>query len=208
MTATPIPRTLALAFYGDLDFSILNEMPKGKGEVETKIVLPRERKKVYEFVRKEIKKGKQAFVICPRIEEKEGKEEIKAVKKEFEKISKEIFPEFRCEMLHGKMKAKEKERIMREMLEGKIDILVSTSVVEVGIDIPKATIILIEGAESFGLAQLHQLRGRVGRREEKGFCFLFFEKFSKKAYKRLKALLESNNGLELAEKDLKIRGPG
>lgn len=208
MTATPIPRTLALAFYGDLDFSILDEMPKGKGEVETKIVLPRERKKVYEFVRKEIKKGKQAFVICPRIEEKEGKEEIKAVKKEFEKISKEIFPEFKCAMLHGKMKAKEKERIMREMLEGKIDILVSTSVVEVGIDIPKATIILIEGAESFGLAQLHQLRGRVGRREEKGFCFLFFEKFSEKAYKRLKALLESNNGLELAEKDLKIRGPG
>ncbi len=208
MTATPIPRTLALAFYGDLDFSILNEMPKTKAEVETKIVLPREREKVYQFVREEIKKGKQAIVICPRIEEKEGKEEIKAVKKEFEKISKEIFPEFKCEMLHGRMSIKEKERIMKEMLERKIDILVSTSVVEVGIDLPKATIILIEGAESFGLAQLHQLRGRVGRREEKGFCFLFFEKFSEKAYKRLKALLESENGLELAEKDLKIRGPG
>jgi ATP-dependent DNA helicase RecG len=208
MTATPIPRTLALAFYSDLDFSILDEAPKGKGKVETKIVLPKEREKVYEFVREEIKKGRQAFVICPRIEEKEGKEEVKAVKKEFEKISKEIFPEFKCEMLHGKMKTKEKERIMKEMLEGKINILVSTSVVEVGIDIPKATIILIEGAESFGLAQLHQLRGRVGRREEKGFCFLFFEKFSEKAYKRLKALLESDNGLELAEKDLKIRGPG
>jgi len=208
MTATPIPRTLALAFYGDLDFSLLNEMPKGKAKVETKIVLPKEREKIYQFVKEKIKKGKQAIVICPRIEEREGREEIKAVKKEFEKISKEIFPEFKCEMLHGRMNTKEKERIMKGMLEKRIDILVSTSVVEVGIDLPKATIILIEGAESFGLAQLHQLRGRVGRRDEKGYCFLFFEKFSEKAYKRLKALLESDSGLELAEKDLKIRGPG
>jgi ATP-dependent DNA helicase RecG len=211
MTATPIPRTLALAFYGDLDFSILDEMPKGRQKVETKIVLPRERDKVYAFVREEIKRGKQIFVICPRIEGSQDdseREEIKAVEKEFEKISKEIFPEFKCAMLHGKMKGKEKERVMKDMFEKKIDILVSTSVVEVGIDIPGATIILIEGAESFGLAQLHQLRGRVGRREEKGFCFLFLEKFSEKAYKRLKALLESENGLQLAEKDLKIRGPG
>ncbi len=214
MTATPIPRTLALTIYGDLDLSILDEMPKGKRKVKTILVSPEERKKAYDFIKKEVENGGKVFVICPRIEPAVSTEdilgwaEVKAVKEEYQKLKREIFPEFKIGMLHGKMKTKEKEKIMKKFRDGKINILVSTSVVEVGVDIPKATVMMIEGAERFGLAQLHQFRGRIGRGGEKAFCFLFTESPAKKTKERLKALLESDSGFELAERDLKIRGPG
>jgi len=212
MTATPIPRTLALTLYGDLDISLLDELPKGRKKVITKIIPPHQREKAYEFARKEVEKGHQVFVICPRIEkpekEKESVLEMKAVKEEYERLSKEVFPDLRVRMLHGKMSSKEKEKIMEDFKNKKFDILVSTSVVEVGVDIPDATLIIIEGAERFGLAQLHQFRGRVGRSHHQSFCFLFTNSSSKKTKERLKALIESENGFELAEKDLKIRGPG
>ena len=209
MTATPIPRTLALTIYGDLDFSVLDQMPF-KRKVITKVFSEKEKEEVFEFISNKIKSGKQAFFICPRIEKKEGQsaqKEIKAVKEEFEKIKK-AFPQFKVEMLHGKMKTREKERIMKDFKDGKIQILVSTSVVEVGIDVPNAQIMVIEGAERFGLAQLHQMRGRVGRRQETGYCFLFLEAPSKKAKERLEALTKIDNGLELAKIDLEMRGPG
>jgi len=211
MTATPIPRTLALTIYGDLDLSLLDEMPKGRKKVITKLVPPQKRKEIYKFIREEIKKGKQVFVICPRIEPRETIgvwAEAKAVKEEHEKLSKKIFPDLKVDMLHGKMKPKEKDEIMKRFKNRKSDILVSTSVVEVGIDIPNATLMIIEGAERFGLAQLHQFRGRVGRSKYQSFCFLFTGSPAIKTTRRLQAILKSENGFELAEKDLAIRGPG
>ncbi|MCH8244354.1 ATP-dependent DNA helicase RecG, partial [Patescibacteria group bacterium] len=218
MTATPIPRTLAMSVYGDLDPTIIDELPKGRKKVETKIVAPEERKKAYEFIAKEVKKGRQVFVICPRIAAPEEGEprlakggartELKTVKEEYEKLSKDIFPDFEVAMLHGKMGAPEKEQIMRRFKRGKTDILVSTSVVEVGVDIPNATVMLIEGADRFGLAQLHQFRGRVGRAQHQSYCLLFSESNAPKTKQRLKALLESENGFQLAERDLQLRGPG
>ncbi len=219
MTATPIPRTLSLTIYGDLDLSLLNELPKGRKRIVTKLIPPGDRKKTYEFIRKEVKKGRQVFVICPRIEPKEDKKEnskeetailteIKAVKEEYEKLSKKIFPDLKVGMLHGKMTPREKEKIMSDFKNEKINILVSTSVVEVGIDVPKATVMIIEGAERFGLAQLHQFRGRVGRSSFQSYCFLFTESSSVKTRKRLEALIKSQDGFQLAEKDLEIRGPG
>jgi ATP-dependent DNA helicase RecG len=222
MTATPIPRTLALTVYGDLDLALIDQMPPGRVKIETRIILPEERASAYEFIRNEIKNGRQAFVICPRIEP-EDKEEVKrdgilfdlkadyssaeavkAVKEEFEKLSKDVFPELRVEMLHGKMKTAEKNEIMEKFKTGKTDILVSTSVIEVGIDIPNATIMAIEGSHKFGLAQLHQFRGRVGRGEHRSYCLLF----SDYPTRRLNAMLKFDSGFELAEKDLQIRGPG
>jgi len=203
MTATPIPRTLALTIYGDLDLSLLDELPKGRKEITTKIVSKRE--EAYDFVRKEVKKGRQAFVICPKIE---GGSELKAVKTEYEKLKRDIFPNLKIEMLHGKMKTKEKEKIMEKFKNKKADILVSTSVVEVGVDVPNATCMIIEGAERFGLAQLHQFRGRIGRSNIQSYCFLFTDSKSQKTIQRLNAILKAKNGFELAEKDLKIRGPG
>ncbi|UZE93309.1 MAG: ATP-dependent DNA helicase RecG [Candidatus Nealsonbacteria bacterium] len=211
MTATPIPRTLALTLYGDLDLSLLDEMPKGRKKIITKVIPPKERERVYDFIKDEVKKGKQVFVICPRIESTETSKnwsDVKAVKKEYEKLSKKIFPKLKVAMLHGKMKSKEKEEVMKKMKNKKIDVLVSTSVIEVGIDIPNATLMLIEGADKFGLSQLHQFRGRVGRREDQSFCFLFTDSGAKKTRMRLRALLDSKTGFELAEKDLQIRGPG
>ena len=207
MTATPIPRTLALTIYGDLDLALLDEMPPGRKQVETRIVSPKERPKAYQFLRQQVQKGRQAFVICPRIDP-DHISEAKAVKEEYEKLSKEVFPDLAIGMLHGKMAQKEKEQMMKKFRQGKIDILVSTSVVEVGIDIPNATVMVIEGAEHFGLAQLHQFRGRVGRGKHQSFCLLFSESSSPTTRKRLQALLEAKNGFELAEKDLQIRGPG
>lgn len=207
MTATPIPRTLALTFYGDLDISILDEMPKGKRRIKTAIISPAKRKEAYNLVRKEIQKGRQAFVICPRIEPKDSGGQ-KALKEEYQKLKEEIFPEFRIGMLHGKMTSKEKEKVMREFREKKIDILVSTSVVEVGIDIPNATVMIVEGAERFGLAQLHQFRGRIGRGGEESYFLLFCESFSRKTKKRLEAIEKIDDGLKLAEIDLELRGPG
>jgi len=220
MTATPIPRTLALTIYGDLDISLIQELPKGRKKIITKVIPPKKRKEAYDFIREQIKEGRQAFVICPRIEPANNLQlttdnlqliswaEVKAVKKEFEKLSKEIFPDLKVGQLHGKMKTEEKEEVMKKFQEDKIDILVSTSVVEVGIDIPNASIMLIEGAERFGLAQLHQFRGRVGRSVFQSYCLLFTEMYSKTINARLRALVSCENGFELAEKDLAIRGPG
>ncbi len=211
MTATPIPRTLALTVYGDLDLSLIDELPKGRKKIKTKIVKPKEREKTYDFIRKEIDKGRQVFVICPRIEKTETENnwsEVKSVEEEYQKLSEEIFPEKNLAMIHGKIASKEKEKIMESFKNKKTDILVSTSVVEVGIDIPNAAVMLIEGAERFGLAQLHQFRGRVGRGKQQSYCFLFTESPSHKTYKRLKALIDSEDGFALAEKDLEIRGPG
>ncbi|MEK7664251.1 MAG: ATP-dependent DNA helicase RecG [Patescibacteria group bacterium] len=214
MTATPIPRTLALTIYGDLDLSLIKEMPKDRKPVKTIIVEQNQRRQAYNFIRKEIKKGKGVFVICPRIEIRNQKSEagmwddVKAVKEEYEKLSKEIFPDLKISMLHGKMKPKEKEQIMNEFRNGKTDILVSTSVIEVGVDVPRATIMMIEGAERFGLSQLHQFRGRVGRSDMQSYCFLFTTSPGQLNRKRLKAMVASNNGFELAQKDLEIRGPG
>ena len=207
MTATPIPRTLSLTIYGDLDISILDEMPRGKRKVNTVIVPPKKREKAYQLIKEEIKKGRQAFLICPRIEPGE-KSEIRAVKEEYKRLKEKIFPEFEVGMLHGKLSSKEKERIMKDFREGKINILVSTSVIEVGIDIPNATVMIVEGAERFGLAQLHQFRGRIGRGGEESYFFLFCESSSRSTQKRLKALVETDDGLKLAEVDLKLRGPG
>jgi len=217
MTATPIPRTLALTIYGDLDLSLIDELPKGRKKIITKVINPKEREKTYEFIRKEIKKGRQVFVICPRIEagnKTTGKKdvlgwaEVKAVKEEYEKLSKMVFPDLKIGMLHGKMASKEKEKIMKDFKNKKVQILVSTSVVEVGIDVPNATVMMIEGTERFGLAQLHQFRGRVGRAGYQSYCLLFTESPARKTKQRLKALLTSEDGFKLAEKDLKIRGPG
>ncbi len=217
LTATPIPRTLALTIYGDLDISLLKEMPKGRQKIITKIVAPANRQQAYEFIRQQIKQGQQAFVICPLIEESEKlaakgeprhRREVKSVTQEYEKLTKEIFPDLKIAMLHGKMRPKEKEEIMTQFKDKKTNVLVSTSVIEVGIDIPNATVIMIEGSERFGLAQLHQFRGRVGRGKHQSYCFLFTDSPAKTTQARLKALLKCENGFELAEKDLKIRGPG
>ncbi len=218
MSATPIPRTLMMTIFGDLDVSLIPELPKGRKEIITKIVAPENRNKAYGFIKGQIQRGRQAFVICPRIEpseseylltaEEEKKLEIKSVKEEFDKLSKRIFPELKVGMLHGKMPAKEKEEIMKKFSSGEIDLLVSTSVVEVGVDVPNATIMMIEGADRFGLSQLYQFRGRVGRGEHQSFCFLFSEAGSRSGYSRLNSLLTAKNGFELAEEDLKIRGPG
>lgn len=207
MTATPIPRTLALAFYGDLSISQIKELPKGRKKIETKIIPPKNRNQIYKFVQKEISDGKQAFVICPLIEESE-KLQVTAAKKEFEKLQKKIFPKLKLGLLHGKMKAKEKEKIMKNFKRKKIQILVSTPVIEVGIDVPNATVMIIEGADRFGLSQLYQLRGRVGRGKAKSYCFLFTESIAKTTWQRLKAIEKAKNAFELSEKDLKIRGPG
>ncbi|MCD6471055.1 ATP-dependent DNA helicase RecG [bacterium] len=207
MTATPIPRSLALTVYGDLDISIIDELPKNRKTIITKIVKHRELKQTYQFIREEIKKGRQAFVICPLIDPSD-KLGVKSVKEEYEKLKGTIFPDLNISILHGKLKAKEKEKIMKEFLENKINILISTTVVEVGIDIPNASIMFVEGADRFGLAQLYQLRGRVGRSKWQSYCFLVPENPSEKARKRLNAVLKAKNGLELAELDLKMRGPG
>ncbi|MFH0712552.1 MAG: ATP-dependent DNA helicase RecG [Candidatus Jorgensenbacteria bacterium] len=217
MSATPIPRTLSLTLFGDLDISLINELPKNRKEIITKAVAPENRMKAYAFIRGQVKKGRQVFVICPRIAAPEngGDEtknrlllEVKNVTEEYEKLAKKIFPDLRVAMLHGKMPAKEKEKTMRSFAERENDILVSTSVVEVGVDIPNATIMMIEGADRFGLAQLYQFRGRVGRGEHQSFCFLFTDSRSKSTEERLKSIIEAKNGFELAEKDLKLRGPG
>ncbi len=207
MTATPIPRTLALTLYGDLEISQLDEMPAGRRKIITKIVAPTDRPKAYDFIKKEIESGRQAFVICPLIEESE-KMEAKAATEEYNKLSQQIFPQFKIGLLHGKMKPKEKDKVMGEFISGELNVLVSTSVVEVGVNVPNATVMMIEGSDRFGLAQLYQFRGRVGRSVYQSYCFLFTDSFAKTTRQRLKALVEAKNGFELAEKDLEIRGPG
>ena len=207
MTATPIPRSLALALYGNLDLSIINQMPKGRKQILTKIVPEEKRAQAYDFIRQQIDEGRQVFVICPLIDPSD-KLGVKSVKQEFEKLDKQIFPDLAIGILHGKMPAKKKEKIMRDFLDNKIKILVATSVVEVGVDAPNAAIMMIEGAERFGLAQLHQFRGRVGRSQFQSYCFIFTENSSAKTEKRLQALVSCHDGFTLAKMDLKFRGAG
>ncbi|MFA6076963.1 MAG: ATP-dependent DNA helicase RecG [Candidatus Paceibacterota bacterium] len=245
MTATPIPRTLALTIYGDLDLSLLNEMPPGRKQVITEIITPNKRAETYEKIRSELKNGRQLYVICPRIFEAESeggdvpertlgrsdgdgqrkfsaenfrgesgnissfaKLEMKAVTTEAKRLKKEIFPEYEIGILHSKMSKEKKEEVMQKFTENKINILCATSVVEVGVNVPNATVIIIEGAERFGLAQLHQLRGRVIRSTHQAYCFIFAEAKSAKTMERLKALKTAKNGFELAELDLTLRGAG
>lgn len=212
MTATPIPRTLALTIYGDLDLSVLDELPPGRAQITTEIIMPKMREKAYAKVREELAKGRQAYVICPRINEpdpeKQNAIQAKSAKAEAERLQKDVFPEYAVGLLHGAVKPDEKEAVMAEFSAQKIDILVATSVVEVGINVPNATVILIEGAERFGLAQLHQLRGRVQRSSHPPFCFLLPESKGEVAMKRLRALAKSSDGFELAEADLATRGAG
>ncbi len=207
MTATPIPRSLALTIYGDLDLSLIKQMPKGRKKILTRLVPFDKRDAAYGFINQQIESGRQVFVICPLIDPSD-KLGVKSVKLEFEKLDKEVFPHLKIGLLHGKIKTKEKEAVMKEFLENKIKILVATSVIEVGIDVPNATVMMIEGADRFGLAQLHQFRGRVGRSEHQSYCFLFTDSQNEKTTERLKALVQSEDGFALAENDLKFRGPG
>ncbi len=209
MTATPIPRTIALTMYGDLDLSILDEMPTGRKQVKTWLVPNKKRDDAYAWIKKQIDENKtQAFIVCPFIEESESMATVKAAAKEFEDLQKNVFKKYKLALLHGKLKSKEKDEVLRDFKEGKYDILVATPVVEVGIDIPNADIILIEASERFGLSQLHQLRGRVGRRDRQAYCLLFTESANPQTLERLRAMEKSNIGSELAELDLKLRGPG
>ncbi len=208
MTATPIPRTLALAFFGNLDISVLDEMPAKRKKIITKTINPKKREETYEFIRTEIKNGRQIFVILPLVEESKVLTEVKAATEEHKRLSEKIFPDLRLGLLHGRLKSGEKEKVMTDFEDKKLDILVSTAVVEVGIDMPNATVMLIEDADRFGLSQLHQFRGRVGRSERQSYCFLFTSSDSLKTKARLKALVESENGFKIAEKDLELRGPG
>lgn len=212
MTATPIPRTLALTIYGDLDLSVLDELPPGRAKITTEIIMPKMREKAYDKVREELEKGRQAYVICPRINEPDPAKlnavQAKSAKAEAARLQKDIFPEYTVGLLHGGVKPAEKDEVMADFAAKKIDILVATSVVEVGINVPNATVIMIEGAERFGLAQLHQLRGRVQRSSHPPFCFLLPESKGEAAMKRLKALEKSSDGFKLAEVDLETRGAG
>jgi len=207
MTATPIPRTMALTLYGDLDLSTIDELPPGRQEVKTRFLESQYTEKAYSFLRRQVSKGKQAFIICPLIEESEILE-AKAATTEYEYLCREIFPDLKLGLLHGRMSSSDKEKVMRRFREGKIDILVSTSVVEVGIDIPNATVMLVEDADRFGLSQLHQFRGRVGRNKEQAYCILISEKFSPEARSRLQLMEKIHDGFALAQKDLDLRGPG
>ncbi len=207
MSATPIPRSLALTLYGDLDLSIIDEMPPGRKEIKTHWLRPSERERAYSFVRGQIDRGRQAFVICPLVEESD-KIQAKAAVEEYKRLKEQVFPDLKLGLLHGRMKGNEKESAMRDFYDGEADILVATSVIEVGIDIPNSTVMIIEGAERFGLAQLHQFRGRVGRGEHQSYCLLVADEVSGDAEERLMALEKSNDGFLLAEKDLEIRGPG
>ena len=207
-TATPIPRTVALTLYGDLDLSIIDEMPKNRLKIKTYVVPSRKRRDAYGFIEKHVRVGDQVYIITPLIELSETLQSARAATVEFEKLQKNVFPKLKLGLLHGRLKSKEKEEVMRKFKDKEVDILVSTSVVEVGMDIPNATIMVIESAERFGLAQLHQLRGRVGRGYKQSYCLLFTENEQPQAVRRLKYLETTQNGLKLAELDLKIRGSG
>jgi len=212
MTATPIPRTLALTIYGDLDLSLLDEMPAGRKQIITEIITPDKREKTYEQIRQELKNGRQLYVICPRIFEPDPNKEmalnVKSAVAETKRLKKEVFPEYEIETLHSKMSKEKKEKVMGDFTDGKINILCATSVIEVGVNVPNATMIIIEGAERFGLAQLHQLRGRVIRSTHQAYCYVFADAKTSKTVERLKALKTAKSGFELAELDLALRGAG
>ena len=206
MSATPIPRTLALMIYGDLDISIINEFPKGRKPVETFAITGKGRERAFGFVAQRLKEGRQAYIVCPMIEENDL--ELQSVKEYADKISRSYFKEYNIGLLHGKLKPKQKDAIMKEFKEGGIDILVSTTVVEVGVDVPNAAVMVIENSERFGLSQLHQLRGRVGRGSEKSYCILITDNPTEECVKRLKIMSKISDGFKISEEDLKIRGPG
>ena len=207
MSATPIPRTLSLTLYGDLDISTIDEMPAGRQKVATRWVEPERRDAAYGFLRKQVNEGRQAFVVCPLVDESAAIE-AKAATEEYKRLSGQVFPDLRVGLLHGRMAAKDKDKVMRQFRDGEIDVLVSTPVVEVGIDVANATVMLIEASDRFGLAQLHQFRGRVGRGEYKSYCLLLSDTRSDTAKERLSALERIHDGFELAEVDLELRGPG
>ncbi len=207
MSATPIPRTLALTLYGDLDCSVLDEMPPGRQPIRTRWLRPVERERAYDFLRRRVQEGRQGFIICPLVEESETSD-AKAAVAEYQRLQEEVFPELKLGLLHGRMKGEEKDAVMQAFARGEIDILVATSVVEVGIDVPNATVMLIEGAERFGLAQLHQFRGRVGRGEHPSYCILLSDADAGPSVERLAAMEETQDGFVLAQKDLELRGPG
>jgi ATP-dependent DNA helicase RecG len=212
MTATPIPRTLALTIYGDLDITLLDQMPHGRKPIITEVVPSAKRDEMYEKIRRELRLGRQAYIICPRIDEADPTKEFallaKSVKEEAKRLKESVFKEYEIGILHSKMKDAEKEKVMNDFKRGSIHILCATSVVEVGVNVPNATVILIEGAERFGLSQLHQLRGRVVRSNHQAYCYLYAESQGNKTLERLKALTTAKNGFELAEFDLKFRGAG
>ncbi len=207
MSATPIPRTLALSLYGDLDFSVLDEMPPGRQEIKTRWLRTSERERAYAFTRRQVESGRQAYIIYPLVEESD-KIDAKAAVVEYERLQNEVFPDLKLGLIHGRLRSDEKEAAMRAFYQGETQILVATSVIEVGVDVPNSTIMIIEGANRFGLAQLHQFRGRVGRGEHQSYCVLIADNDSADAEERLSALEKTNDGFALAEKDLEIRGPG
>lgn len=207
MTATPIPRTLTLTLYGELDVSIIDEMPPGRKPIKTHWKHPSERLKVYEGVRKLVQEGRQAYIICPLIEESE-KLQVRAAQELAEHLRKDVFPDLRVGLLHGRMKPIEKEEVMEAFRRGELDILVSTTVIEVGVDVPNAVVMVVEDADRFGLAQLHQLRGRVGRGEHQSYCVLIGDPKSEEGQRRLEIMTQTNNGFLIAEEDLRLRGPG
>ena len=207
MTATPIPRTLAIILYGDLDISIIDELPPNRKKIETFAVGKSMTERVNNFIEKQIKEGRQAYIVCPLVEENEELD-LKSVEKLYEMYQKEIFPQYRVEYIHGKMKPKEKDEIMERFKSGNIDILISTTVIEVGVDVPNSNIMVIENAERFGLAQLHQLRGRVGRGDYQSYCILKYEGKGENVRERMKVMCSTNDGFVISEKDLELRGSG
>jgi ATP-dependent DNA helicase RecG len=207
MSATPIPRTLALLIYGDLDVTILDELPPGRTPVETYLVGEDKRQRMEGFVRKQVAQGRQVYVICPAVEESEGAE-LKAVTAYAQELSEKVFPDLRVAFVHGKMKGKDKEAVMAAFAGGEIDVLVSTTVVEVGVDVPNASLMVIENADRFGLSQLHQLRGRVGRGKWQSYCVLVSGNHAPETRERMKYFTQTTDGFKIAEKDLELRGPG
>ena len=213
MSATPIPRSLALTVYGDLDVSVIDELPPGRQQIETRWLLPKERERAYAFVRSQVAKGRQAFILYPLIEESD-KLEIRAAVEEFQRLQQTIFSDLKLGLLHGRLRSSEKDSVMSSFRQGEINVLVTTSVIEVGIDVPNASVMLIEGADRFGLAQLHQFRGRVGRGPHQSYCLLLSDAASpddpqaRSTWERLKAIEQIQDGFVLAEKDLELRGPG
>jgi ATP-dependent DNA helicase RecG len=208
MTATPIPRTLALTLYGDLDFSVINELPPNRSPIVTRLLEERDRDEAFNFLRNKVRAGDQAYVVYPVIEES-TKLDLRPALKMFKQLSANVFPEFQVGLLHGRLSSSEKEEVMERFKKGDVRILVSTTVVEVGVDVPNATVMLIEHAERFGLSQLHQLRGRIGRGRKKSFCLLLAsDPRTPEADERLRTMTETNDGFKIAEIDLKLRGPG
>src|SRR5512145_89468 len=208
MTATPIPRTLALTTYGDLDVSIMREMPPGRHAIKTTARPETRRDEIYDFIRRQIDEGRQAYIVYPLVEESE-KVDLKAATEMADHLSQEVFPQYRVALLHGRLKQDAKDRVMQAFARGEFDILVSTTVIEVGVDVSNASVMLVEHAERFGLSQLHQLRGRVGRGAHQSFCVLLYqEPLTEQGRERLKALTDTADGFEIAERDLALRGPG